>query len=354
MADIKEDKKQEDNSLLSQPQAAKSDHAPAVTGITSGLSWEEKEKRKSRTWGNVIFDWGVYSTIAWAGVSAFSLGTAHLAMNSKAVALKPLRSLYQGLKGGTASVLTKFMKKTPSAEIEKWASGTALYYILGTGGSFLMWPIKYMEDNRQKLACKIDKFLGTTPPDPELIEREPKQTWKSVLAGRALSVIGIGYGSFVLMGPERADRISKWFGGKFTDGWMKFSKIQHPEQLAQKRVKVRKAMDMAAFDVLFTAITASVMYGFSRFVARRQERLSAKNKHDAIIAADTTTTDTLPEKPLATVLPEPVITAQIDEVEKKPVYVEKVEPRKKPEKSGDLFASRVAGEVPEPSLQPGV
>ncbi len=263
--------------------------------------------KKQRTWGNVIFDWGVYGSVAWAGVSAFSLATAHLAMNSKHWAFKPIRGTYQFFKNGTATVLENtIMKNTPKEKVGKWAKGTALYFILGAGGSALMGIIKYMEDNRQRLAAKIDNVLGTTPPDCDLIAQEPKQTWTSVLAGRALSVIGVGYGSFVAMGPENADKISEKVGGYFTKGWMKLRPKSDP-------VKVRKVMDVAAFDVLFTIITAAVTYAFSRFVAKKHgKELDAQ---DTLIAIDRTS-PTILSKDFVESLPERKHTKHIQPKEK--------------------------------------
>jgi hypothetical protein len=220
------------------------------------------EKRK-RTVGNKIFDWGVYSSIAWVGVSVMSLLTAHEAIRGTHPSFNWLRTIHKKLSSSVSKLLSStVMKNSPKADIEAWSEGTGLYYMLGLGGTTLMAPIKWLEDNREKLAAKIDKTIGTTPPDPACIKEEPKQSWGSVLSGRALSVIGVGFGTFVLMGPKRAENISKWFGEKFTNSWMKM----RPN--ANKAV-VREWADMGAFDVLFTAITAAVTYAFSRFVATK-------------------------------------------------------------------------------------
>lgn len=294
-----------------------------------------EEKKKQRTWGNVIFDWGVYASIAWAGVSAFSLATAHLAMNSKHAGLAPLRDFYQGMKNGVAGFLKSTLMKYKGAahdvaaklehdkRVNKWASGTALYYILGAGGSILMWPIKYLEDNRLKLAAKIDNALGTTPPDPELVKKEPKQTWGSVFAGRALSVIGIGYGSFVLMGPDRASKISKWVGKHATKGWMHIS----PQS---KLRPVHKIMNTAVFDVLFTVITASVTYAFSRFVARSHDRkLEAE---DALLAVNPVAPNLLADQNYYESLP-------------KREHAHQVQRKEKPAKRAESFTQRAAEET---------
>ena len=139
-----------------------------------------------------------------------------------------------------------------------------MFATLGTGGSLLMAPLKWMEDNRQKNAARIDHALGTTPPDPETIAQEPKQTWKSVMSGRLLSW-GTSYGAFLAMGPKLTGTISNWFGEKASEGFMKMKPNANP-------ATVRRWADIAAFDALFTVITAGITYLYSRHVAKEDDK----------------------------------------------------------------------------------
>ena len=101
------------------------------------------------------------------------------------------------------------------------------------------------------------------PPDPDTIAKEPHQTWKSVLSGRLLSWGG-SYVAFLAMGPKLTDKISKKFGDWATKGWKSIR--PHSDTHAVKRWA-----DIAAFDALFTVITAVATYGISRTVASKDE-----------------------------------------------------------------------------------
>jgi len=107
-------------------------------------------------------------------------------------------------------------------------------------------------------------LLGTTPPDPETIENEPKQSWKSVFAGRLLSWGG-SYAAFLAMGPKLTGVINDKVGKYATEKWLKLSPHSNP-------VTVRKWADIAAFDALFTAITSSATYILSRYVAKKDDK----------------------------------------------------------------------------------
>ncbi len=47
--------------------------------------------------------------------------------------------------------------------------------------------IKIFEDNRENIAKRIDIITGTKPTDESVYDAEPKQSWGTVLGGRALT-----------------------------------------------------------------------------------------------------------------------------------------------------------------------
>jgi len=217
-----------------------------------------------RTVGNRIYDWGIYTTFAWAGVAAVSLLSAHEAMHGRNPHFNWLRSLNNNIQKGVEGLLSKsILKNAPKETIEGWARGTSMFATLGLGGTTMMLPIKWLEDNRQKNACRIDNALGTTPPHPELVEKEVPQTWKSVLSGRMFAW-GMSYVAFLAMGPKLTDKISKGFGKKVTDVIISLKPSANP-------VTVRKWADIGAFDATFTVITAALTYFTSRFVAKKSQ-----------------------------------------------------------------------------------
>lgn len=238
----------------------------------------EPEKKKKRTVGNIIYDFGVFGSIAWGGVALLSAVSAHEAMHGNNRAFGWLRSLNDNVFGWLKKNLSKTILKGASSDTVKgYAKGTTMFLTLGMGGNALMAPIKWLEDNRQSNAAKIDNALGTTPPDPDTIAHEPKQTWKSVFTGRMVSW-GTSYAAFLAMGPRITGNISDWFGEKATKGWLKL----RPNS---DKLKVRKWADIAAFDALFTVITAAITYMMSRYVAKKDDQ--GPDAHDVLYAINT-------------------------------------------------------------------
>lgn len=223
---------------------------------------------KKRTWGNIIYDFPVFGGVAWGGVAALSAISAHESMYGKNKYFGWLRALndtvFKGLKNGFSKTV---LKNASEETVDGYAKGTTMFLTLGMGGNALAGIIKYMEDNRQKMAAKIDNFLGTTPPDPATIENEPQQTWSSVGKGRLISWGG-SYLTFLALGPKRVGKLSDFCGEKAANAWLHFK----PQS---NHASVRKWADIAAFDALFTVITATATYLFSRSIARKDDNKKA-------------------------------------------------------------------------------
>ncbi len=221
-------------------------------------------KKKYRTLGNVIYDFGVFGSIAWIGVAVLSAVSAHEALHGNNKWFGWLRTLNDKSTEWLKEKLSKSLLKSASLEtVEGYAKGTAMFLTLGMGGNALMAPIKWLEDHRQSNAAKIDNLLGTQPPDPETIAQEPKQTWKSVFSGR-LASWGLSYAAFLAMGPKLTGKINNWCSERVLKGWMKL-------RPASDVNKVKNWTEIAAFDALFTIITATLTYTFSRIVAKKGE-----------------------------------------------------------------------------------
>ncbi len=244
-------------------------------------------KHKHRTTGNWIYDVFVYGSTAWVGVAVVSALSAHEAIHGHAPSFNWLRSLKTTVSEGLKSKLSNgLMKNKPKETIDAFANDSAMFLMLGLGGTTLMGPLKWMEDNRQKNAACIDKIIGTTPPDPELIAKEPKQSWNSVLTGRMVSW-GSSYLAYLGMGTKLTSHISKGFGEAAAKAWM--TAVPHANPL-----KVRRWADIAAFDATFTAITASATYGISRFVARKNDKEIQKEEAEALAPPPIIAQATLP------------------------------------------------------------
>jgi hypothetical protein len=56
-------------------------------------------------------------------------------------------------------------------------------------GTTVLPAVKVFEDNRGNIAKRIDTIVGTRPADDSVYDAEPKQSWGSVLGGRALTAL---------------------------------------------------------------------------------------------------------------------------------------------------------------------
>ncbi|NBO19660.1 MAG: hypothetical protein EBV03_10655, partial [Proteobacteria bacterium] len=258
MQDVKSEKPAQQEEVLKLFPEKKA--APAQDPAADAVQAQATPHEKHRTVGNKIYDWGVYSTFAWAGVAAVSALSAHEAMHGKHPAFNWLRSLNNNCISGLSKGLESTIMKGASKEsIHGWAKGSTMFVTLGLGGWAMMAPIKWLEDHRERNAARIDNFLGTTPPDPKLVEAEVPQTWGSVLKGRLMSW-GLSYAAFAAMGPKTTGHVSDWFANKA-------SKVFMALKPSANQAKVKKWADIAAFDAVFTIITAAATYGFSRMFA---------------------------------------------------------------------------------------
>ena len=221
--------------------------------------------KKTRTLGNIVYDIPIFGGVAWGGVSVLSALSAHESKFGNNKYFGWLRVVNDSVFKNVKNWLSKtVLKNAPEELIDGYAKGTTMFVTLGMGGNALAIPIWQMENNRQKAAAKIDKFLGTTPPDPETIENEPQQTLSSVGKGRLISWGG-SFLAFLALGPKLVGEWNNVCGEKATNAWMKFKPKSNP-------ASVRKWADIAAFDAIFTTITATTTYVFSRYFAKKEGR----------------------------------------------------------------------------------
>lgn len=78
------------------------------------------------------------------------------------------------------------------------ASSVAALMMLGSGGFFLMAPIKWLEDKKEPIVKWLDKTFGPSNPTEEqkkkveerheYLQHEPKQSWTSVLLSRVCTL----------------------------------------------------------------------------------------------------------------------------------------------------------------------
>lgn len=266
---------------------------------------EKTTKKKKRTIGNIIYDFGVFGSIAWLGNSFFSVLAGYGAQHGFGVKLgdetragehwssKGLHKVSKKAESGIKNQLERSnLAQTHLSEGTRnyLAEGSALYATLAIGSMALLAPLKWMEDKRKTNAAKIDEMLGTTPKDADAVKDEPPQTWRSVFSGRVVS-LAVGYAAVVGMAfmPEKVRNLPKWFGEKTTNVIMRGDLESNPA----KAEKVRAWADIGAFDAVFTVVTAGITYLSSRRVARKQQEKHQRQVHPPVAAASPSAPKTL-------------------------------------------------------------
>ncbi|MDX2084634.1 MAG: hypothetical protein SFZ03_04520 [Candidatus Melainabacteria bacterium] len=138
----------------------------------------------------------------------------------------------------------------------------------------LMAPVvKMFEDRRGPISRWLDRQMGTTPADPSVYDREPKQTWASVLGGRAAT-------SMVVV-PTAVALHQKW-GGKTSLNERLFSipgfkmgqwlEAKVPQlQRTFPRLYLPGLCKIGVFEAFYTSVCTAGLYLTSRLFASLAE-----------------------------------------------------------------------------------
>lgn len=131
-------------------------------------------------------------------------------------------------------------------------------------GSLMAPFVKMFEDRREKIACAIDRQLGTKPEDLSVYAEEPRQTWLSVLGGR-LATVAIVVPTAVAL--EKAGLNHTLFNkpGMQMGAWL----AEKP--LVKKlfgKLDVKELSRIGLFEAFYTSVCTAGLYGSSRYIAR--------------------------------------------------------------------------------------
>ena len=219
-----------------------------------------QHKHYKRTAGNRVFDLLVYPTIAFGVVFAFSAWMLHTTKFGTGA----LKQRYDGwVKGATEWMgRQSWFKSLSPQDLAVKAKHYVDVLISFAAGTLLISPIKLMEDHRQTLSRKLDIIMGTTPPDQHAYAEEPKQTWGSVLGGRALT-FGIVLGVSTVGGKYIDGALEKLAKG-FENTWKSFNQNASAKALQ----RAREWSFVSAFEGFYTAVCAVLLYVISRTLAR--------------------------------------------------------------------------------------
>lgn len=144
--------------------------------------------------------------------------------------------------------------------------------------------VKFFEDRRESIAQWIDQRLGTEPEDKSVYAAEPKQTWGSVIAGRAATLFvvlptaklldkkGLNETLFNTPGYKAGQKVEQW--------------LEHAPrtQHALRHINLPELGKVGAFEAFYTSVCTLGLYVSSRLIARLTGRSSTADAQESIEA----------------------------------------------------------------------
>lgn len=151
---------------------------------------------------------------------------------------------------------------------EKQADEAKMVFFSFLDGSIMAPFIKILEDRRERIARGIDVMLGTVPKDESVYAAEPKQTWGSVLLGRAAT------SAIVVPTAVALDKLG-WNDRLFHNPGLKMGKAfkeNFPKYVNKHpHIDFPGLFKVGVFEAFYTTVCTIGLYISSRFLARQQE-----------------------------------------------------------------------------------
>ncbi len=275
------------------------------------ISFGKKNKDRKQSSGEVAFDRIVYTGIGFGVNEVSSMIIADELQYG--IGKKHYNALSEKL-----SVLYKADKIDYKGRIISKAKQAGNMLEIGAlliGGTLLVLPMKMMTDRKAEISETfnhwIDKFKGRELDGEALKARdqevadaiacEPKQSWKSLLIGRAAAVINNMFiMSNTLFTAPTADRIKDWSETHVVDGTVKLDKLlgDKPNSPIKKMMgdlsakfednRFRRYARIFSIETIYTAISSLVLEVVSKFTAGKKPEVQnpAKcKKSEAQLAA---------------------------------------------------------------------
>lgn len=226
-----------------------------------------------RTFGLRAFDAILYPGITNFGVFGISLFATYLTKGGafgKAGSKAELFS--KEIMQKRNSWLVKNIEKTGMPNSAAETASTVFWSF--ADGSLLAPVIKMFEDEREPIAKSIDQAMGTRPDSDEPYLAEPKQSWGSVLGGRAL-VAGVVVPTAITLEKTNVN----WFGsrnnlnhhlfyepGEKLGQWaMKFPAVSTRFTQGNFNILAKHAL----FEAFYTSVCTAGLYFASRLLASK-------------------------------------------------------------------------------------
>lgn len=242
------------NVLLNNPELTQTAQANAEALQT------ESEKSK-RTPGLKAFDTLLYPLLTNFGVFALSVLFTYLSTYGKPGSFFMNRGNWTR---GRFQAIGFDQSSARSAAMLTWSF---------MDGCLAAPMVKLFEDRRGQISKFFDKVMGTTPKDPSVYDKEPKQSWKTVLGGRfvaSMSIVPVWnlmeqkWGGKHKLNERLFDIPGEKLAKKMLTSWPVVTKMISKVIPADK---LPKMMGVVLFESVYTAVTTAALYFASRAFA---------------------------------------------------------------------------------------
>ena len=293
----------EPNTVLNGNKAPTQGFAPGAVDDGAGVIASAAPKKEKRTLGLRLFDATFYGGVVNTAIFAASAASTYWTYHGNSVgkpggALRKLGEAFYKRRKPIEEALGTIGIKGEAAKI-----GTTVFWSFFDGTLFAPL-IKLIEDRRERIALSIDTVLGTKADNMRAYDAEPKQGWKSVLAGR-LETLSIVLPVAIIMEYTHGNKKIFYDGGEKAMGWVeknlptldkKFTKLvsapHAPELAAEQPIRKKTLSHVIAFEAFYTSICTIGTYLFSRGFARHHTSSQpAPKTHKAENTATTTNRD---------------------------------------------------------------
>lgn len=244
--------------------SSQSNSAPAQSGAAPA----EKPKRTAGLWAYDTLLYPLLNNFVVFGVSvAATYLTAKGGERNAAGALKygKIGEWFQKRGDWMVRQFKKTGMNDASADMAK------MVFFSFADGSVMAPVIKVLEDNRENFAKGLDGLMGTKPDDESVYQAEPKQTWLSVLGGRAVTA-GIVVPTAVLL--DKTGFNAKMFNnpGIRLGEW-----VQKRPNLAKHfgSLDIRELGRVSIFEAFYTSVCTAGLYVNSRLLAPKPKEPKA-------------------------------------------------------------------------------
>ncbi len=281
---------------------------PQTTTVDLAEKLHVESAKQKRTTGLKLLDTIIYPVMNNFGVFVISVFATYLTNNGSRFTGDDFASKTARWLEKRGDNFMNFAQNNGVVNLSHEAAKNAKMVFFSFLDGSLMAPfIKLLEDRREKIARAIDTVLGTLPEDESVYEAEPKQTWKSVLLGRAATALVVVPTAILLQntrvsGEVKDDETGEWvkvpdansdnkeagkgislnqkmFGnpGLKLGDWLN----ENAPGIQKKfpRVNIPDLSSVAVFEAFYTSVCTAGLYFSSRLIASRDDKKNAERAH---------------------------------------------------------------------------